>query len=65
MSEFVSTFEASQISGYSPDTIRLKARTGQLRAAITTRAGRLFRREDCERLAAERREREEALAVPA
>jgi DNA-binding transcriptional MerR regulator len=57
MREFVSTFEAARILDVSPDAVRLMARSGRLEAAITTRAGRLFRRQDCERLAVERQER--------
>ena len=54
--EFVSSLEAAQILGCAPDTVRWLARAGRLKAAIETRAGRLFRRRDVERLAVERAE---------
>jgi predicted site-specific integrase-resolvase len=63
MSEFVSSFEAAQIIGCAPDTIRWLAREGRIPVAIETKAGRLFRRDDVERLARERREREAAAAT--
>jgi hypothetical protein len=56
MSEYVSTFEASRILGCAPDTIRWMARSGKLRAAIVTKAGRLFKRADIEQLALQRQE---------
>lgn len=49
--EFVASSEAAVILGRTPDSVRLMARTGRLRTAIRTRAGRLYRRADVERLA--------------
>lgn len=51
----VSTSEAAQILQCSSDNVRRLARTGKLVAAISTRAGRLFRRRDVEKLLDERR----------
>lgn len=55
---YVSTFEAAQILGCAPDTIRWMARSGRLVAAITTKAGRLFDRAQVEQLARERQGQE-------
>jgi hypothetical protein len=59
--EFVSTYEAALILGRAPHTVRLFARHGRLVispsvwafsiTAIITRAGRLYRRCDVEKLA--------------
>ena len=46
--DYVSTYEAALILGCAPDTVRLLARSGRLATAISTRAGRLFRRCDVE-----------------
>jgi hypothetical protein len=54
--EYVTSLEAGLILHNAPDTVRALARRGTLAAAITTRAGRLFRRADVERLAAQRRQ---------
>lgn len=54
--DLVSSCEAALILGRTPDTVRLMARRGRLVTAVTTRAGRLYRRHDVEKLAeAERR----------
>jgi excisionase family DNA binding protein len=49
--EFVGSCEAAQILGKTPDTVRLMARKGTLKAVIVTRHGRLYRRADVEALA--------------
>jgi hypothetical protein len=49
----VSTYEAAQIKGCTPDNIRRLRRAGLLRPVISTGAGHLFRRTDVERLARE------------
>jgi len=53
--DVVSTYEAAQILECSSDNVRRLARAGKLSAAISTRAGRLFRRSDVEKLKEERR----------
>ncbi len=52
-SDYVASYEAALILGRAPDTVRLLARSGRLTTAIHTRAGRLYRRKDVERLAKE------------
>ena len=59
VSSVVSSFEAAQILECSPDNIRRLARVGRLRAVIATRAGRLFSRDEVQKLARERRLRSE------
>jgi hypothetical protein len=54
--EYVTSQEAGLILNRAPDTVRGLARRGLLVAAITTRAGRLYRRKDVEHLAAQRRQ---------
>jgi excisionase family DNA binding protein len=56
LTKFVSSYEAAQILECSPDNIRRMAREGQLRAVVSTRAGRLFSRDDVEQLARARRQ---------
>ncbi len=53
---FLSTLEAAQILDCAPDTVRHMARTGRLRVALQTRAGRLYAKEDVDQLATKRRE---------
>lgn len=60
--DYVSSFEAAQILGRAPETIRWMVRSGKLQPAITTKAGRLFERAEIERLA---RSRQELLEEPA
>lgn len=60
MPDVLSTFEAAQILACSTDNVRRLARAGRLRAAISTRAGRLFARRDVEELAQERRQARQA-----
>jgi excisionase family DNA binding protein len=55
MTDVVSTFEAAQILDCSSDNVRRLAREGRLPAVISTRAGRLFSKEDVKKLAQERR----------
>lgn len=55
MTEYVSSSEAGQILGLTPDSVRLMARQGKLPVAIATKAGRLYRRSDVQRLADARR----------
>ncbi len=50
----ITTYEASQILGTTPDNVRRMARLGQLPIALTTRNGRLYERAAIQRLAAER-----------
>jgi excisionase family DNA binding protein len=57
MTDVLSSFEAAQILQCSSDNVRRLAREGRLRAVISTRAGRLFSRDDVLKLAQERRER--------
>jgi excisionase family DNA binding protein len=53
--EFLLTTEAAELIGVSPDTIRVWERCGRLPAAHkTSRNVRLFRREDCIRVAQNR-----------
>ena len=54
-SEYLSTFEAAAILGCSRDNVRVLVRGGRLPVAIETRAGRLLKRIDVERVAHERR----------
>lgn len=54
--QLLTSFEAAQILGCAPDTIRLMARLGRLPIEIETRAGRLFRRDVIENIARQRRE---------
>ena len=55
--DLVCTSEASVIIGCGPENVRFLARTGKLPVAVQTKAGQLFQRTECERLAAERRRR--------
>ncbi len=52
--DLMTVADAGKILGVSADMVRLLERNGQLRALRTTRGVRLFRRDDVERLAAER-----------
>lgn len=61
--DYVSSYEAAQILGCAPDTVRMLARSGRLPTAITTRAGRLYARRDVETLAEERRQRRELVTA--
>jgi hypothetical protein len=61
-SEYVASSEAALILQRTPDTVRLMARRGRLRTAIATRAGRLYRRADVEKLAKELNEQNEGRA---
>jgi excisionase family DNA binding protein len=55
---FLSVADASRILDVTPQTVRLMVHRGTLRVAAKTVGGiQLFRREEVERLAAERRER--------
>lgn len=56
MTKFLSTLEAALALGCSSDNVRRLAREGRLRAAISTRAGRLFTRRDVETLSRERQQ---------
>jgi len=58
--EFISTLEAAQILDCAPDTVRLMARSGRLPIAITTGAGRVYRRSDIEAFAMLRKGRRAA-----
>ena len=58
MTDVVSSYEAAQILQCSSDNVRRLAREGHLRAVISTRAGRLFSRQDVETMALARRERQ-------
>lgn len=53
-SEFLSTGDAARRLGVAPDTVRLWERNGCLPAMRTAGGIRLFRREDVEKVAAER-----------
>ncbi len=50
----MTTGEAARVLGLSPDMVRWIERVGRLPAQRTTNGVRLFRRDDVERLAAER-----------
>ncbi len=63
--EYISSLEAAQILDCAPDTVRLMARSGRLAVAMTTRAGRLFRRSDVEVLARARAQRTADIAAAA
>jgi helix-turn-helix protein len=53
--EFLESADAARITGLTPASINLAANAGRIRvSARTKRGGRLFRREDVERFAAER-----------
>ncbi len=55
MRDLVSSAEAAVILGCRSHNVRRLAREGRLRPAVVARIGRLFRRSDVEKLAAERR----------
>lgn len=60
MERLLSPSDAARILGVVPATVRAMALSGRLPPATMTESGiRLFRREDVERLASERAEREE------
>ncbi|MBA3274577.1 MAG: helix-turn-helix domain-containing protein [Chloroflexia bacterium] len=62
----LSPSDAARILGVVPATVRAMAISGRLPPATMTESGiRLFRREDVERLAAERAERERQDSVSA
>jgi excisionase family DNA binding protein len=65
MTDVVSSFEAARILDCSSDNVRRLAREGRLKAVITTGAGRLFSRQDVEKMAAERRQRHAVEPAPA
>lgn len=53
--ELLSTMDAARLLGLSPDMVRLLARDGRLRVAVTSsRGARLFRRADVEELLGDR-----------
>ncbi|MCC7034022.1 MAG: hypothetical protein IT179_14460 [Acidobacteria bacterium] len=52
----MSTLEAAAILDCGPDNIRALVRGGRLPVAIATRAGRLLRRADVQRMAVERQQ---------
>lgn len=59
MDEVLTTSEAARCLGLSAERVRQLVRAGQLRA-VETPLGRLFPRDEVERLAALRRQREAA-----
>ncbi len=66
MERLLSPSDAARILGVVPATVRAMAISGRLPPATMTESGiRLFRREDVERLAAERAERERQDSVSA
>lgn len=66
MERLLSPSDAARILGVVPATVRAMALSGRLPPATMTESGiRLFRREDVERLAAERADRERRETLPA
>ena len=57
MGQLLSVADAARLPGVVPATVRHMERSGRLPAERTAGGMRLFRREDVERLAAERGER--------
>ena len=57
MRDVLSTSEVAEVLECGVDNVRRLVRKGQLRAVITTRAGRLFARCDVTKLHRERQER--------
>jgi excisionase family DNA binding protein len=58
MAELLCTLEVARLLGCGPDYVRWLARRGRIPVALQTRAGRLYRRDDVECWAKERRDRE-------